>query len=174
MPLDCISSFVSCLIFYGVDAGGGGDDVDDGVYRADLMEVNFFDGDVVDLGFACAEEFEGVDGGLSDGGEEGCGGYQIADDGEGAAVGVFMGVLVFVRMVVGVAGFVLVLGFGVVLVGVGLLVVQEIPLRSTFSILRLALRLRAKVAWWRIAGSRPESMRAPRNMSPLMPAKQSR
>ncbi len=38
-----------------VDAGGGGDDVDDGVDRAYLVEVNFFDGYVVDLGFGSAE-----------------------------------------------------------------------------------------------------------------------
>ncbi len=52
----------------GVDAGGGGDDVDDGVDCAYFVEVDFFDGDVVDLGFGGAEEFEGVDGGLFDGG----------------------------------------------------------------------------------------------------------
>ena len=42
-----------------VDAGGGGDDVDDGVDRADFVEVDLFDGDVVDFGFGGAEEFEG-------------------------------------------------------------------------------------------------------------------
>ena len=74
----------------GVDAGGGGDDVDDGVDCAYFVEVDFFDGDVVDFGFGGAEEFEGVDGGLFDGGGEGCGVDQVADDGEGAAVGVFV------------------------------------------------------------------------------------
>ena len=49
-----------------VDAGAAGYDIDDGVDGADLVEVNFFDVDVVDFGFAGAEEFEGVDGGLFD------------------------------------------------------------------------------------------------------------
>jgi hypothetical protein len=114
MPLDRTSGFDSCLIFDGVDAGGGGDDVDDRVDCAYFVEVDFFYGDVVDPGFACAEEFEGVDGGLFDGGGEGCGVDQVADDGEGSAVGVLLGVLalVGVGMSVGVAGLVLVLGFG--------------------------------------------------------------
>ena len=106
----------------GVDARGDGDDVDDGVDGAYFVEVDLLDRDVVDFGFACAEEFEGVDGGLFDSGGQGCGVNQVADDGEGAAVGVFGSVLV--GMSVDVAGFVLVLGFGVVLVGVGLLVVR--------------------------------------------------
>src|SRR6266702_6885764 len=116
----------------GVDAGGGCDDVDDGVYGAYFVEVDFFDGDVVDFGFACAEEFEGVDGGLFDGGGEGCGVDQVADYCEGAAVGVLVlrlvGMGMIVRMIVCVAGFVLVLGFGVVLVGVGLLMVRRVVL----------------------------------------------
>ena len=112
MPLDLTSSFNSRLIFYGVDAGGDGDDVDDSVNGADFVEVDFFYGDVVDFGFGGAEEFEGVDGGLFDGGSEGCGVDQVADDGEGAAVGVFWSVFLIVRMIVYVAGFVLVLGFG--------------------------------------------------------------
>ena len=53
-----------------VDAGGGGDDVDDCVDCADFVEVNFFDGDVVDFGFRGPEEFEGLDGGLFDWGGE--------------------------------------------------------------------------------------------------------
>jgi hypothetical protein len=52
----------------GVDAGGGGDDVNDGVDCAYFVEVNFFDGDVVDLCFGGAEEFERVDCRLFDGG----------------------------------------------------------------------------------------------------------
>ena len=45
-----------------VDACAGGNDVDDCVDRAYFVEVNFFDVDVVDFGFAGSEEFEGVDG----------------------------------------------------------------------------------------------------------------
>ena len=104
-----------------MDAGGGSDDVDDGVDCADFVEVDFLDGDVVDFGFAGTEEFEGVNGGLFYGGGEGCGVDQVADDGEGAAVGVF--VIVGLGLIVGVGGFVLMLGFGVVLMGVGMLVV---------------------------------------------------
>jgi hypothetical protein len=59
-----------------------------------------------------------MDGGLFDHWSKGSGVDQVADDGERAAVGVF------VRMIVDVARFVLVLSFGVVLVGVGLLVVR--------------------------------------------------
>ena len=44
----------------GVDAGGGGDDVDDGVDCADFVEVNFFDVDVVDFGFGGSEQLEGL------------------------------------------------------------------------------------------------------------------
>ena len=99
-----------------VNAGGGGDDVDDCVDRAYFVEVNFFYGDVVDFGFGGAEEFEGVDGGLFDGGGEGSGVDQVADDAEGAAMGVVVGmgvlVIVIVGMIVGVAGFVVVLDFG--------------------------------------------------------------
>jgi len=46
----------------GVDAGARGYDVDDGVDRAYLVEVNFFYVYVVDLGFAGTQEFEGMDG----------------------------------------------------------------------------------------------------------------
>ncbi len=56
-----------------MDAGGCGDDIDDGVDCAYFVEVNFFDVDVVDFGFAGAEEFEGLDGGLFDCGGEWCG-----------------------------------------------------------------------------------------------------
>ncbi len=105
----------------GVDAGAGGDDVDDGVDRAYFVEVDLFDVYVVDFGFAGAEEFEGLDGGGFDFGGEAGGLDEFADDGEGAAVGVI--VIMTVALVrffvgVGVAGFVEVLGFGCV-VGVG-------------------------------------------------------
>ena len=56
----------------GVDACAGGYDVDDCIYCAYFVEVNFFDVDVVDLGFAGAEELECFDGRLLDlGGEVG-------------------------------------------------------------------------------------------------------
>jgi len=38
----------------GVEAGGGCDDVHDGVERAYFVEVDLFDRDVVDAGFACS------------------------------------------------------------------------------------------------------------------------
>jgi len=123
-PLDRTSGFNSCLIFYGVDAGGGGDDVDDGIDGAYFVEVDFFYGDVVDLCFACAEEFKGVDCGLLDCRSKGSGVDQVADDCEGATVGVFGSMLVIMGMSVGGVCFVEMLGFGVVLVGVGLLVVR--------------------------------------------------
>ena len=71
----------------------GGDDVDDGVDCAYFVEVNLFDVDVVDFGFGGAEEFEGLDGGLFDWRGEVCGVDQIADDGQGAAMGVFVRVV---------------------------------------------------------------------------------
>ena len=75
----------------GVDAGGGGDDIDDGVDCAYFVEVNFFDGDVVDFCFGGTEELEGLDGCLLDGGCERCGGLnEVADHGKRAAVGVFV------------------------------------------------------------------------------------
>jgi hypothetical protein len=46
----------------GVDAGARGYDVDDGVDRAYLVEVNFLYVYVVDPGFAGAQELEGMDG----------------------------------------------------------------------------------------------------------------
>ena len=52
------------MIFQCVNAGGGGDYIDDGVDCAYFVEVDFFYRDVVDLRFGCAEEFEGVDCGL--------------------------------------------------------------------------------------------------------------
>ena len=48
--------------FQGVDACAGGYDVDDCVYCAYFVEVDFFNVDVVDFGFAGTEEFEGLDG----------------------------------------------------------------------------------------------------------------
>ena len=40
---------VPCVDVEVVDAGGGADDVDDGIYSADFVEVNVVDGDVVDF-----------------------------------------------------------------------------------------------------------------------------
>jgi len=96
------------------DSGAGTDDVDDGVCGADLVEVNPFDVDVVNLGLAGSEEFEGADCQLLDWLGERGGLDESADPGEGAAVGV---------MVVGVrvANLVLVLGFGVVMALAGML-----------------------------------------------------
>ena len=86
------------------------------------MEVDFLNGDVVDFGFAGTEQFEGVDGSMFDGGDEVCGVDQVADDGEGAAVGVC--VCVGLGLIVRVSCFVLMLGFGVVLMGMAVLVVR--------------------------------------------------
>ena len=106
-----------------MDACGGANDVDDGVYCTYFVEVDLFDVDVVDFGFGGSEEFEGLDCGLLDLGGEVSRLDEITDDGEGAAVGVrvivavwMLLMLVFVR--VGVAGFVEVLGLGVVMMGV--------------------------------------------------------
>ena len=44
-----------------MDACAGGNDIDDGVDCAYFVEVNFFDVDVVDFGFAGTKEFEGAD-----------------------------------------------------------------------------------------------------------------
>lgn len=49
-----------------VETDGGADDVDDGVDGADFVEMNFFDGNVVDFGFGFAEaakDLAGVFGG---------------------------------------------------------------------------------------------------------------
>ena len=50
-----------------MNAGARADDVDDGVDGSYLVEMDLFNVDVVDFGFAGAEEFEGLDGGLFDG-----------------------------------------------------------------------------------------------------------
>ncbi len=63
-----------------------GDDVDDGVDGADLVEVDLLDGDVVDAGLGGAEQLEGADGGVLDRrGERGVL-DELADDGQRAAM----------------------------------------------------------------------------------------
>ena len=103
--------------FQVMNARAGGDDIDDGVYCADLVEVDVLYGDVMDFGFGLAEEFEGADGGLLDGVVE-FGGLDEGSDGrQGAAVGVraLFGVRIWIVMVVvGMAGLVLVLGLRLV------------------------------------------------------------
>ena len=88
------------------------------------MEVDFFNGDVVDFCFGGAEQFECVNCSLFYWGGGVCRVDQVADDSERAAVGVF--VIVGVGMFVGMTNFVLVLRFGVVLMGVGMLFVRVI------------------------------------------------
>ena len=88
------------------------------------MEVDLVDGDVVDFGFGVAKELEGVDGEGLDGGREWGGLDEGADDGEGAAVDVRVGVIVLVVVFVCV-GFVGV-GVGVLFVGVGLAGLVEV------------------------------------------------
>ena len=100
-----------------MDACGGANDVDDGVDCAYFVEVDLFDVDVVDFGFGGSEEFEGFDGRLLDLGGEVSGLDEPADDGEGVAVGVAVLVVVVFFVGVGLAGFVEVLGLGVVMVG---------------------------------------------------------
>ncbi len=75
------------------------------------MKVNFFDGDVVDFCFGGTEEFEGLDCCVFDGRGQRCGVDEVTNYGEGAA-------MVCVFVIVGVTGFVLVLCFGLVLIGV--------------------------------------------------------
>jgi len=118
----------------GVDAGAGGYDVDDGIDCAYFVEVDFFDVDVVDFGFAGAEELEGVDCEGFDCGDEVGGIDEGADCGEGTAVSVLMGMIVLLIMMlvvvilavvivsVAVAYLVFVLGLGMVPVGLGVLV----------------------------------------------------
>jgi hypothetical protein len=120
MPVDGLAGLGEGLGFESVDAGAAGDDVDDGVDCAYFVEVDLVDVDVVNLGFGGSEEFEDADGGPLDGGGEVGGLDEGADYAEGAAVGVRVGLRLVVRMGfvgVGVAGFVEVLGFGLVLVG---------------------------------------------------------
>jgi hypothetical protein len=116
-----------------VDAGGGGDDVDDGVDCADLVEVDRVDGDVVDAGFGFAEEGEGAQGEVLDGLRERGGGDEGADLGERTGFGV-TGLFVDVDVgffVVGVAWFVEVLGFG--LEGIGGVVGSGLLRKGCFS-----------------------------------------
>ena len=87
VPVEGLAGIGEGLLVEVVDAGGGGDDVDDGVDGSDLVEVDLVDGDVVDFGFGGAEELEGVDGEVFDGLGEGGVADEVADDGEGAAVG---------------------------------------------------------------------------------------
>ena len=47
-----------------MDTGRNGDNVDDGINCPDFVKMNFFNGDVVDLCFAGAEEFESLNGSL--------------------------------------------------------------------------------------------------------------
>ena len=105
---------VPAIDFEGVDASRRGDDVDNSVDCTHFVEVNFFNGNVVDSCFAGTEEFEGSNGGLFDCGGEVCCVDQVADDREGAAVqvlvriGVFglVGVGMFVCVIMRVGGFV--------------------------------------------------------------------
>ena len=100
-----------------MEAGGGGDDVDDGVDGAYFVEVDVLDGDVVNFGFGGAEELESANREGFDFVRKCCFLNEIANDGKGAAV--FVGVrFVGVRM----AGFVLMLGLWMVLMGGGMLV----------------------------------------------------
>src|SRR5580698_4934610 len=98
----------------GIDASGRRDDVDNGVDCAYFVEVNFFDRNVVDSGFAGAKEFEGLNGHLFDGDGEVCCVDQVADDGERAAVRVRLGVFglvgigMFVSVIMRVRGLVFV------------------------------------------------------------------
>jgi hypothetical protein len=83
-----------------MDAGGGGDDVNDGIDRADFVEVNLVDGDVVDLRFGVAEELKGADGEELDGLCERCGLNESANRGEGTAMHMGMVMLVIVGVAV--------------------------------------------------------------------------
>ena len=88
VPAEGLAGFGEGLLVEVVDGGGGGDDVDDGVYGAYFVEVDLVDVYVMDAGFGGAEQLEGVDGGLSDLGWKGGGVDEGADGGEGAGFGV--------------------------------------------------------------------------------------
>ena len=74
-------------------SGGGADDVDDGVDRADFVKVNFFDGHGVDRGFSFAEQLKGAAGAVFYRLSKRRGSNDGEDRGE-RAVGVIVGVLV--------------------------------------------------------------------------------
>jgi len=118
----------------GVDACAGGYDVDDGVDCAYFVEVDFFNVDVVDFGFAGTEEFEGLDAEGFDFWDKAGGLDQFADGGEGASVGVRVPFFGGVKM----AGFAEMLGFGVVGVGFGGALVLEVVLEVVVGV-RLAV-----------------------------------
>jgi hypothetical protein len=155
VPVDGLAGLGECLGFESVDAGAGGYDVDDGVDRAYFVEVDLLDVYVVDFGFGGAEEFEGADGGLFDGGGEVCGLDKGADDVQGAAVCVFVGLrvamamrfVVSMRVFVRVAGLVEVLGFGLVLVGGLFLLFYHLLVRVGVRLcVRVAVGLRVGLA----------------------------
>jgi len=71
-----------------LSADGGADDIDDGVDRADFVEVNFLNGDGMDGGFGFAEELKGADGAVFGGIGERGGADDLKDRGEGTMGGV--------------------------------------------------------------------------------------
>lgn len=89
-----------------MNAGGRGDDVDDGVYRTDFVEVDLVDRNVVNLRFGVAEQIEGAERGELDGLCQRGGLDEGADGAERAAV--YVGMLLFVLMRVPVIMFVIV------------------------------------------------------------------
>ena len=53
-----------------VDAGGGADEVNDGIDRADLVKVNGFNRNTVEFGFGLGNALEHGEGGVADRGGE--------------------------------------------------------------------------------------------------------
>ena len=94
VPVERLAGVRECLLVEVLDASACADDIDDGVDRANFVEVDLFERDVVDFGFGRAEQLEGGDGEVLHGlGEVGVV-DELADDGEGAAVGVLVLLLV--------------------------------------------------------------------------------
>ena len=99
-------------------AGRGGHNVDDGVDCANFVEVDLVYGNVMDAGFGGTEVLEGPYRRLDDRGGKRGGANEFADDGERAAVCVFVLVRVLVKVIrffsVGVrdADLMLMLGLG--------------------------------------------------------------
>src|SRR3954452_21564737 len=93
---------------------GGANDVDNGVYAADFVEVNGFNADVVDLGFGFPEGLEHGEGAFFSAGRD----LGAADDGADlfqATMRVRMGMRVLVPVLMFVyafGGIVLVFGVG--------------------------------------------------------------
>jgi hypothetical protein len=138
-----------------MDARAGGDDIDDGVHGADLVEVDVVDGDVVDLRFGVAKQFEREDGRLLDRRVERRGLDQSADDGQRTSVGVrmvvrmrFVGVRGGIRVgmiVIMIVDVVMIMRVAVVVAGLVLVLGLRMPGKRLGVLLLLGYRLVGEV-----------------------------